>query len=106
MAVDADLYCKLIKHGPLTTTAGLQSTIIETRAVQTSQCKYHYTILDILKYFALDEDECTSGATDCREGASCVNTIGSYSCTCKAGFSGDGTTCEGKSSLLDARFPF
>ena len=28
--------------------------------------------------------------------ATCTNTIGSYNCTCKKGYEGDGTHCSGK----------
>ena len=36
-----------------------------------------------------DIDECTSGSDSCTNGATCVNTDGSYSCTCIAGWTGD-----------------
>ena len=32
----------------------------------------------------------------CDENASCTNNNGSYGCTCKQGFTGDGKTCQGK----------
>ena len=31
----------------------------------------------------------------CDENANCTNSDGSFSCTCKKGFTGDGTVCEG-----------
>lgn len=48
----------------------------------------------ILHYSALDIDECDA-ANLCDENADCTNTNGSHVCTCRQGFSGDGTTCEG-----------
>ena len=42
-----------------------------------------------------DVNECTLQSDDCSEQASCSNTPGSYNCTCKEGFSGDGRTCAG-----------
>ena len=39
-------------------------------------------------------DECATGAHDCDENATCVDTDGGYACDCNAGYEGDGTTCE------------
>lgn len=40
-----------------------------------------------------DIDECASGDHNCLSGtATCTNTVGSYSCACKSGYVGDGTT--------------
>ncbi len=47
-----------------------------------------------------DADECVSGANDCSADAVCSNTVGSYSCSCKPGYSGDGMICEGKNIYL------
>merc|ERR1712130_415510 len=40
-----------------------------------------------------DVNECTSGKHFCDKNAKCTNTVGSYTCACNAGFSGDGATC-------------
>ena len=42
-----------------------------------------------------DVNECDTQEDNCDEHADCTNTDGSYSCTCRPGFSGDGLTCEG-----------
>ena len=47
-----------------------------------------------------DLDECTSSPPVCDLNADCTNTRGSYLCTCKAGFSGDGKTCSRKDKFL------
>ena len=36
------------------------------------------------------------GSSQCDENADCTNTEGSYSCSCKQGFDGDGSVCKGK----------
>lgn len=41
-----------------------------------------------------DVNECSSGTHDCTGIAVCVNTVGSYSCECPAGYSGPDPTCE------------
>ena len=40
-----------------------------------------------------DIDECQAGTAGCAAAATCANTMGSFTCTCKAGFSGDGKVC-------------
>ena len=45
--------------------------------------------------FNLDIDECAAEVTECDINADCLNTEGSFNCTCKAGYSGNGTTCRG-----------
>ena len=42
-----------------------------------------------------DFDECSLEPSPCDENADCTNTDGSYSCTCKQGFTGNGSICEG-----------
>ena len=46
-------------------------------------------------FFVLDVDECTKGTHSCDVNAVCANTLGSYNCTCKDGFYGDGINCTG-----------
>ncbi|XP_031568347.1 delta-like protein C [Actinia tenebrosa] len=40
-----------------------------------------------------DVNECTSGHHDCSVNATCTNTIGSFNCTCKNGYLGNGRNC-------------
>jgi len=47
----------------------------------------------------IDIDEC-SGSNNCHAQATCTNTIGSYTCACKAGYSGNGLNCAGILSFL------
>ena len=47
----------------------------------------------------IDVDECSASISVCDVNASCQNTRGSYVCSCKAGFTGDGKTCTGKRSV-------
>ena len=45
-----------------------------------------------------DVDECTKGIDHCHVNVTCNNTEGSYNCSCKNGFTGDGFVCEGENS--------
>ena len=44
----------------------------------------------------VDDDECLKTPPVCDINANCKNTLGSYLCSCKEGFKGDGKTCQGK----------
>ena len=45
-----------------------------------------------------DHNECEDDP--CHINATCTNTIGSFNCTCKVGFSGSGFECEGMLILI------
>ena len=49
----------------------------------------------LYQIFTPDIDECSS-ANECHQNSTCHNTKGSYNCTCKDGFEGDGKNCTGK----------
>ena len=42
-----------------------------------------------------DIDECLDAVDNCHAGAICQNTRGSFTCTCKQGYIGDGVNCKG-----------
>lgn len=48
------------------------------------------------RFIFLDVDECTSASQKCHANADCVNTHGSYHCTCKPRYIGDGHSCTGE----------
>ncbi|XP_078355885.1 uncharacterized protein LOC144640668 [Oculina patagonica] len=47
-----------------------------------------------------DEDECQNGAHNCSVNEQCINTFGSFNCTCLQGYSEDGVQCSGLGELL------
>lgn len=53
-------------------------------------------VLTMHYFICKDVDECSNGTHKCSPTAECVNTDGSYRCTCKEGYSGDGVFCSGK----------
>jgi len=54
-------------------------------------CAYKLLLIFIMPDF----DECSLEPSPCDENADCTNTDGSYICTCKQGFTGNGSICEG-----------
>ena len=44
--------------------------------------------------FHADVDECLT--SPCATNANCTNVVGSYTCQCLDGYTGDGLSCEGK----------
>ena len=54
--------------------------------------------LDIM-VVVVDIDECKEGLSVCHSEAECTDIPGSYICTCRPGFTGNGTYCEGNTSL-------
>ena len=64
-------------------------------------CLYIYFFNDnlfliICVFFCSDINECVRGIYKCSSDAFCNNTRGSYNCTCKPGFTGNGQECKGK----------
>ena len=54
-----------------------------------------------LFYYILDIDECKENTDDCDVNADCNNTPGSFTCTCKDGYTGNGRKCKGTYFLED-----
>ena len=55
-----------------------------------------------LIFFVSDLNECFSNCT-CGTNSTCTNTIGSYSCSCKPGLTGDGENCTGIRKINDGK---
>jgi len=54
-----------------------------------------FLFLNKIIILIIDLNECTLGTHDCHAQATCTNTIGSFTCACKTGYSGNGVTCTG-----------
>ncbi len=51
-------------------------------------------VIDETSY--LDIHECLLEIDDCHDDAICTDIIGSYTCQCKEGFTGDSSDCQGR----------
>ena len=65
---------------------------------------WHVALVTIIILILDDIDECLQESI-CPAGTRCINTFGSYTCTCDAGYflmntDGGGNTCNGKKFLL------
>ena len=67
--------------------------LVVTSSAQVKSTQY-YWITTLFTYF-LDIDECSKGISGCTQG--CINSVGSYFCTCQTGYylDSDNTTCLG-----------
>ena len=55
-------------------------------------------LLDFIEQsnFFSDTDECAKpSSNNCDSNAVCTNTVGTFNCACKSGFTGDGIKCTG-----------
>ena len=68
-----------------------------------------YIISKLIRIILDDVDECALwnvGANSCDENAVCINTSGSYTCTCNEGYYGDGKSCLDLSYGTSTIFPY
>ena len=52
-----------------------------------------------------DSDECLNNSHNCSENATCTNTDGSFNCSCKPGYIGNGHNCSGWFLKFLSRLP-
>ena len=63
----------------------------------------YYESLPMMVCDYVDIDECAVNHGSCCAEAICRNTEGSYTCTCRPGYAGDGHACRGKSACLQCK---
>ena len=55
----------------------------------------HKSLISCL-LFLLEIDECLEDIDDCDALATCMNTVGSFTCACNSGYQGPGNVCTGE----------
>lgn len=101
-----DDYCdiKYMTSWPVTWFTQIYSVFIalaftwnvpETRYLLVAVLFHSIVHLKFVHLFSKDVDECKEGTSSCEFG--CVNTVGSYTCSCLSGYvlNRDGKTCRG-----------
>ena len=63
------------------------------KGVEQSAMDFDYFVFRIL---SSEIDECALTIDNCHPEATCVNIPGSFKCSCRDGFIGDGVNCEGE----------
>ena len=64
-------------------------------------CKnYGLKKLTLITFFFLDINECRRQTDRCDSKATCRNTVGNYTCTCRKGYTGDGYSCIGLEKIF------
>ena len=56
--------------------------------------------MNLFDYFILDYDECSHNMHRCDQNADCIDTVGSHTCHCRSGYTGNGHVCTGKNYLI------
>lgn len=67
------------------------------KTVFDSKSVAHGGICRVVSFSSSEHDECLSGQHNCDENALCFNMVGGHSCSCKPGYTGNGTVCKGES---------
>ena len=108
-------------HGSLTTKSTRENSVVWSMVVKEVSCSWtslgvgrvHFILITtgVLKASSVffftpvvffsrsDIDDCTTNVHNCDALAVCNNTVGSFHCTCIAGYEGNGTACVGERCL-------
>ena len=70
-----------------------------------STCLFRQKRFNIYFNYHSDADECLNNSHNCSENATCTNTEGSFNCSCKPGYIGNGHNCSGWFLEFLSRFP-
>lgn len=94
--IDESQQCDGACQLALATVCDPHATCTEANGAAVCSCPYGFVDMSggsATGIACVDVNECLAGLDDCATNATCVNTIGSYSCECNEGYAGNGVTC-------------
>lgn len=102
ISVPAWMGMSIIIRGASTSTQRLDSAVVGEYLCLLWKCVCRQVVAqpNLTHIHSLDRNECTDDKTICGQGGTCNNLIGSYNCTCHAGYVSRGKSCEGEWCLL------
>ena len=68
-------------------------------------CLFRQNKFNIYFNYHSDADECLNNSHNCSESVTCTNIEGSFNCSCKPGYIGNGHNCSGWFLEFLSRFP-
>ena len=82
------LFCNRIRMSKVRLVGFTRAYEMRQQCMATPRKSYEFPLFSEI-------DECFSGTHSCDANAECTNTVGSYNCTCRPGYYGNGSSCEG-----------
>ena len=82
------LFCNRIRMSKVRLVGFTRAYEMRQQCMATPRKSYEFPLFSEI-------DECFSGTHSCDANAECINTAGSYNCTCRPGYHGNGSSCEG-----------
>ena len=96
-AWDQKSYTSIMEVSVSETGASRTPLTYLTKTCLYSPCLFTHLFFGI----SSDIDECMEGTAQCHSNATCMNTMGSYTCTCDYGYTGNGFDCAGKTCFFN-----
>ena len=96
------LNCSQIQEGFLCSCNDGYTLDLDGVTCNSKYIHYRFHQVNIMMFFkCIDINECEATPSGpCDDNADCTDTPGSFGCTCRLGYTGDGFSCQGKYMYL------